>query len=128
VEGSDAGNVMTLSRRGFLSGLASALAAPAIVRSTSLMQVRGIVMPPAPIFTAEMGVYEGVRIIDDGYVMVAHPSLFRALQAEANKFADLSVAQLATRSIGVPIIQVIEQKPMPLAPWQEGPWRRPSAT
>jgi hypothetical protein len=35
-----------ISRRGFVSGLIAAAAAPAIVRSTSLMQVRGIVMPP----------------------------------------------------------------------------------
>lgn len=33
-------------RREFLTGLVSALAAPVIVRSTSIMQVRGIVMPP----------------------------------------------------------------------------------
>lgn len=38
---------MTLSRRGFLSGLGAALAAPAVVRSGILMPLRGIVMAPA---------------------------------------------------------------------------------
>jgi hypothetical protein len=36
---------LSLPRRSFLSGLASMLAAPAIVRATSLMPVRGIVLP-----------------------------------------------------------------------------------
>lgn len=39
---------MTPSRRSFLTGLASVLAAPAIVRASSLMPVRGIVMDWAP--------------------------------------------------------------------------------
>lgn len=33
-----------IGRRGFIAGLAAALAAPSIVRSVSLMPVRGIVM------------------------------------------------------------------------------------
>lgn len=36
---------MTPSRRSFITGLAAFVAAPAIVRATSLMPVRGIVMP-----------------------------------------------------------------------------------
>jgi hypothetical protein len=36
---------MIIKRRSFLTGLASALAAPAIVRASSLMPVRGIIVP-----------------------------------------------------------------------------------
>lgn len=34
-----------IGRRGFIAGLASLIAAPAIVQASSLMPVRGIVMP-----------------------------------------------------------------------------------
>lgn len=43
---------MILSRRGILTGLASLIAAPAIVRAESLMPVRGIIMPPRPMLTS----------------------------------------------------------------------------
>lgn len=38
------------SRRGFLAGLSAIIAAPAIVRASSLMPVRGIIQPIAPTF------------------------------------------------------------------------------
>lgn len=37
-----------MNRRSFLAGLGSLIAAPAIVRASSLMPVRGIVMPVSP--------------------------------------------------------------------------------
>jgi len=43
---------MILSRRGILTGLASLIAAPAIVRAENLMPVRGIIMPFKPILTS----------------------------------------------------------------------------
>lgn len=39
---------MVMNRRGFLTGLVSALAAPAVVRSGILMPLRGIVVPALP--------------------------------------------------------------------------------
>ena len=39
-----------LTRRGFISGLALALATPAIVRADNLMRVRGIIVP-RPVYT-----------------------------------------------------------------------------
>jgi hypothetical protein len=52
---------LNLSRRVFLRGLGSSLiAAPAIVSASSLMPVRGLVMPVAPImFTATWSDYSG---------------------------------------------------------------------
>lgn len=40
---------MTPSRRSFITGLSALIAAPAIVRVSSLMPVRGIVMPAMPV-------------------------------------------------------------------------------
>lgn len=49
-----------MNRRGFLSGALGFLAAPAIVRASSLMPV---VAQPAPLFTSHMGTWEGVRVV-----------------------------------------------------------------
>ena len=40
------------SRRGFITGLISLVAAPAIVRASSIMPVRSIKMPPDNVFQA----------------------------------------------------------------------------
>lgn len=51
---------MISSRRSFLTGLASLIAAPAIVRVTSLMPVRGIIMD-----SGYVGSIGGVSIYED---------------------------------------------------------------
>jgi len=55
---------MVLTRRSLLTGFGAALAAPAIVRASSLMPVRGIIMPVEP----------------EVFLRVLHPSMFRDLQ------------------------------------------------
>lgn len=54
---------MTLSRRGFLAGLGAGLiAAPAIVKASSLMPVRDrLFTARTTLFAGELGQYEGVR-------------------------------------------------------------------
>lgn len=47
-----------MNRRGFLTGALGFLAAPAIVRASSLMPVS-----PEPLFTSHIGTYEGVRLV-----------------------------------------------------------------
>lgn len=44
-----------VNRRGFLTGLVSALAAPAIVRSGILMPLRGVMLPESPGFIITPG-------------------------------------------------------------------------
>lgn len=51
-----------MNRRGFLTGALGFLAAPAIVRASSLMPVS-----PFPIFTPYMGTYDGVQLIVNEY-------------------------------------------------------------
>lgn len=48
---------MNLSRRGFLAGLLS---------STAVAAVAPAFVPSEPIFSGYLGVYEGVRIVEDG--------------------------------------------------------------
>lgn len=43
----------SLSRRGFIGGLAALIAAPAVVRAASLMPVRGIIIPTRNLITLE---------------------------------------------------------------------------
>ena len=56
---------MTLSRRNMLGGLIATLTAPAIVRSISLMPVRGIVMP-----VDENWVVKATEVHSFGYIDV----------------------------------------------------------
>jgi hypothetical protein len=44
--------MLTPSRRSFITGMAALIAAPAIVRASSLMPVRGIIMDAAPQYAA----------------------------------------------------------------------------
>ena len=64
---------MTLHRRAFLSGMVAGLAAPALVRATSLMPIRGIVMPierDLGGFLVPPGFVRGLhRLIDAGIVL-----------------------------------------------------------
>lgn len=62
---------MNLSRRGFLGGLsASIIAAPAIVRSASLMPVRTMLVRPAP-FSLESLLVQPIPSLDDGGFIVS---------------------------------------------------------
>ena len=49
-----------VSRRGLLGGLVAFVAAPAIVRATSIMPIK-----PLPLYEERMLRWEGVRIVDD---------------------------------------------------------------
>ena len=49
-----------MNRRGFLTDVLGFLAAPAIVRASSLMPVS---VQPTPLFTSHIGTYEGVRLV-----------------------------------------------------------------
>lgn len=72
-----------MNRRGFLKGLASALAAPAVVCSGVLMPLRGLVMYPPPDVTA-------AAIID------------RLLREDALKFQDLKAIVDVMRERHIP--------------------------
>ena len=50
-----------MNRRGFLAGVAGFLAAPAIVRASSLMPVSVV---PEPLFTSHIGTWEGIRFVE----------------------------------------------------------------
>lgn len=53
-----------MNRRGFLTGALGFLAAPAIVRASSLMPVKA---QPQALFTEHVGVFEGVRYVEITY-------------------------------------------------------------
>jgi hypothetical protein len=67
---------MLISRRSFFGGLASAIAAPAIVRATSIMPVRGLVLPLYPEVT--MGEYRGVIIREVEHLRARRVPPYRA--------------------------------------------------
>lgn len=58
-----------LARRGFLMGLGSLVAAPAIVRAASLMPVKAIVVPAKHEFIFRTSLPQGTwRMINDGSI------------------------------------------------------------
>lgn len=74
---------MTISRRGFVSGLIAAVAAPVVVRRESLMQIRDVVMPAPP--TVQIL----ARSVRDGYsdffTIVVPQSMFRDLIGDGHR-------------------------------------------
>jgi hypothetical protein len=57
-----------ITRRSLLLGLGALLAAPAIVRASSLMPVKAWVAPPKPIFAGEIGSWQGIRMLDQSMI------------------------------------------------------------
>jgi hypothetical protein len=64
---------MKMTRRGLLTGLGAALAAPAIVRADILMPLRGIVMAPA----IDWGIFGGGTTTAARLVFIDNDLVFR---------------------------------------------------
>lgn len=88
-----------ISRRGVLSGLLSALAAPAVVKAASLMPIRGIVMAvhPAPGDIWSDDPVEAATAAQR-YIAIVHSSLF----------ADLTKGNRAVRRLSDGTHQITE--------------------
>jgi hypothetical protein len=85
-----------LNRRGFLTGLASALAAPAVVRSGILMPLRGVVMP-AP----SLGRWEGIRFIEDTGGFIYSDELSNIMRSQLITLREVQLITL--REVTTPI-------------------------
>ena len=96
---------MTITRRSFLAGILALGVAPAVVKASSIMRVRPIVLPgdaEFELFRGEIGRYESVRFIestpdihamvaamkrqhippgpDGNYIAIVHPSYMKDIQ------------------------------------------------
>jgi len=96
---------MNITRRSFLAGILALGVAPAVVKASSIMRVRPIVLPGDPEFeliTEEIGRYESIRFIestpdihaiivamkrqhippgpDGNYIAIVHPSYMNEIQ------------------------------------------------
>lgn len=75
---------MSLSRRGFLTGMLALGAAPAIVRAASLMKVvtpAGLIVPDRkPLIHSGNHDKLVARIRDDQYYIIMHPSIEQAMR------------------------------------------------
>jgi len=76
-----------MDRRSFLRGALSALAAPAIVKCTSLMPVRGIIMPVRPVLIRSTVYEDLVDITRRAFV----PRLFLQLRYDESPLGSFLV-------------------------------------
>ncbi len=99
---------MSLTRRGLLTGLASLLAAPAIVRASSLMAIK-----PVPSLVFSTGGIERVRVFSDGFAAFSGEPL-RYFISERMPYRMLREQGIGYFEREFPGVEIIKQQPLPL--------------